>query len=82
LKNKLRTSSDLAEKQSVKFSIKVVNKTAASATQFAKGSLLHSKSCTVAVLNCKHKQNFIFNKCWHAVFWVINFWVSLFWVLN
>jgi len=35
----------LEEEQSLKFSIKVVNKTAASATQFAKCILLHVYSC-------------------------------------
>jgi len=41
-KKKLRTIPASAEKQILKFSIKVVNKTVASATQFAKCNLLHT----------------------------------------
>jgi len=49
-----------AEEQSIKFSIKVVNKTAASATQFAKCILLHAFSCTSAVPSCTStNKNFI-----------------------
>jgi len=44
----LRTISASAEEQSPKFLIKVVNKTAASATQFAKCILLHAYLCTAA----------------------------------
>jgi len=46
--NKLRTIPASAEEQSLKFSIKIVNKTAESAAQFAKCILLHTYSCTTA----------------------------------
>jgi len=42
----------LAEEQRLKFSIKVVNKTPASATQFAKCILLHAYSHTTAAPSC------------------------------
>jgi len=51
-KNKLKTIPAPAEKQSLKFSIKVMNKIAASATQFAKCILLHAYSCTTATPSC------------------------------
>jgi len=41
-----------AEEQRFKFSIKVVNKTAASAAQIAKCILLHAYSCTTAAPSC------------------------------
>jgi len=41
-KNKLRTIPDSAEEQSLRFSIKIVNKTATSATQIVKCILLHA----------------------------------------
>jgi len=52
-KNKLRTIPDATEAQSLKFSIKVVNRTAASAAQFAKCILLHvySRTTTAPKLN-------------------------------
>jgi len=40
------------EEQSLKFSIKVVNKTTASATQSAKCSLLHAYSRTTSAPSC------------------------------
>jgi len=44
----LRTIPASAEEQSVKFSVKLVNKTAVSATQLAKCILLHAYSRTTA----------------------------------
>jgi len=56
----LRTIPTSAEELSLKFSIKVVNKTAASAAQLAKCILLHAYSCTNAVPRCTTKnKNFI-----------------------
>jgi len=50
----------LAEEQSLKFLIKVVNKTAVSATLFAKCILLHAYSCLTAALSCTStNKNFI-----------------------
>jgi len=49
--NKLGTIPALAEEQSLKFFIKVMNKTAASAAQFASCILLHGYSCTTAALS-------------------------------
>jgi len=47
-KNKLRTLPDSAKKQSLKFSIKVVNKTATRAAQLVKRILLYTFSRTTA----------------------------------
>jgi len=47
--------------QSFKFSIKVMNKTVASAAQFAKCILLHAYSCTTMCSSQLHKQK-LFNK--------------------
>jgi len=59
-KNKLRTILASEEKQSLKFSIKVVNKTAASGTQLAKCILLHVYSRTTAAFSCASiNKNFI-----------------------
>jgi len=52
IKNKLRTIPVSAEEQSLKFSIKVVDKLAASATQLAKCILLHAYSGSAAVFSC------------------------------
>jgi len=50
----------LAEEQSLKFSIKVVNKTVASAIQFANYLLLHAYVCTTAAPSCTStNKNFI-----------------------
>jgi len=67
VRNKLRTISASAEEQSLKFAIKVVNKTVASAPQFAKCFML------IYVYNCssqlreQHKHtNFIaYLTSWH-----------------
>jgi len=60
LKNKLRTIPASAKEQSLKFSIKVVNKTAASAEKFAKCILLHTYSRTSAAPNyASINKNFI-----------------------
>jgi len=53
------------EEQGLKFSIKVVNKTAASTIQFSYCILLHAYSCTTAAPICTSRnKNFIslFNK--------------------
>jgi len=56
----LRTIPASAEEQSLKISIKVVNKTAASAVQLAKCILFHAYSRTTAVPNCmSSNKNFI-----------------------
>jgi len=56
----LRTILALAEEQSPKFSVKAVNKTAASAAQFAKCILLHAYSLTAAAPSCAStNKNFI-----------------------
>jgi len=59
----LRTIPALAEEQSLKLSIKEVNKTAASATQLAKCILLHAYSCTTATPSCTST-----NKKLHAAY--------------
>jgi len=64
-KNKLRTIQPSAEEQSLKFSVKVANKTAASTAQFPKCMLLHAYSHTTASFQLReNKQTFIqlFNK--------------------
>jgi len=48
----LRTISVSAKVQNLIFSIKAVNKTAASAAQFMRCILLHAYSCTTAVSSC------------------------------
>jgi len=56
----LRTFPASAEEQSLKFSIKVVNKTAWSDAQFAKCILLHAYSHTIAAPSCAStNKNFI-----------------------
>jgi len=60
--NKLRTIPVSAEVQSLKFSIKVVNKTAASATQFAKCILLHAYSRTTASSQLRENKQKLQNK--------------------
>jgi len=55
----LRTIRTSAEEKYIKFSIKVVNKTTASAAQFAKCILLHAYSRSTAALSSQlreHKQ--------------------------
>jgi len=54
----LRTIPASAEEQILKYSAKVVNKTVASVTQFAKCILLHTYSCATAALSgcTRHKQ--------------------------
>jgi len=48
------------EEQNLKFSIKIVNKTAASAAQFLKCIFLHACSCIAAVPSCAStNKNFI-----------------------
>jgi len=51
-KNKLKAIPALAEEQSLKFSIIVVNKIAASVAQFAKCILIHAYSRTTAASSC------------------------------
>jgi len=66
-KNKLRIIPALAEEQNLKFS-NVVNKTAASAAQFAKCVLLYAYSCTTADPSCtstKQKLHIAYLKSWH-----------------
>jgi len=58
------------EEQSLKFSIKVVNKTAASALPFAKYILLHAYLCTTAAPSCTSPyKNFILLilTSWHNI---------------
>jgi len=56
----VRTIPASAEEQSFKFSIKVVNKTAAIAVQFAKCILLHAYSRTIVAPSCAStNKNFI-----------------------
>jgi len=67
-KNKLRTIPALAEEQSLKFSIKVVNKIAASPAQFVKCILLHAYSRTTASSQLrKHKLKLyiVYLTSWH-----------------
>jgi len=64
----LRTIPASAEEQILKFSVKLVNKTAASATQLAKGILLHAYSRTTASSQlCQHKQKLLtaYLTSWH-----------------
>jgi len=69
-KNKLRTIPASEEEQSLKFSIKVVNKTAASAAHIAKCILLHAYSCTTAVPSCARTQklHIVYLTSWHNKF--------------
>jgi len=56
----LRTIPASAEKQSLKFSVKIVNKTAAIVAQLAKRVLLHDYSRTSAAPNCmRTNKNFM-----------------------
>jgi len=62
----LRTIPSSAEEQRLKFSIKVVNKTAAFAVQFAKCILLHAYSCTTASCASTNKNLHIaYLASWH-----------------
>jgi len=71
-KNRLRTILASAEEQSLKFSTKVLNETAAIATQFAKCILLHAYSRTIAAPSCTRKnKNFIY-RSGRKIFLVIN----------
>jgi len=65
--NKLRTIPALAEEQSLKFSIKVMNKAAASATEFVKWILPHAyKFTTDASSYTSTNKNFIaYFTRWH-----------------
>jgi len=68
-KNKLRIIPISAEEQSLKFPIKVVNKIAVNATQFAKCILLHAYSRTTSTSQAQlheNKQNSItYLSSWH-----------------
>jgi len=62
-KNKLRTIPASLEEQSLKISIRVVNKRVASATQFTKCILLFAYSCNTAAAQAQTKTSYsLFNK--------------------
>jgi len=57
---KFKNNSASAKEQSLKFSVKAVNKTAISATQLAKRILLHAYSSTTASSSCaRTSKNFM-----------------------